>query len=189
MDWGADFVLQHSVSMPSVTPNLFVNLGPLGLNYVLSAGGAGYFIMPVHSPVALVAIDRNRGRHRSEMVVAINRIHWSPCPGACRPALSVDVNQELKGHTASDAGRNRLVSIIGGWIIGAAISPFSEYEEVETCYMNFKRTIRPPKPRIRPVVTQITTIAASPNVKSRGMTSFFLGLLDGRRALARARPA
>src|SRR5205807_4697654 len=22
------------------------------------------------------------GRHRSEMVVAINRIHWSPCPGA-----------------------------------------------------------------------------------------------------------
>ncbi|HLZ00618.1 MAG TPA: hypothetical protein VKR55_00555, partial [Bradyrhizobium sp.] len=25
------------------------------------------------------------GRHRSEMVVAINRIHWSLCPGARRP--------------------------------------------------------------------------------------------------------
>ncbi len=50
VDWGADFVLQHSMSMPSVTPNLFVNLGPLGLSYVLSAGGAGYFRMRAVRP-------------------------------------------------------------------------------------------------------------------------------------------
>ncbi len=50
VDWGPDFVLQHSVSMLSVTPNLFVNLGPLGLSYVLAAGGAGYFRMRAVRP-------------------------------------------------------------------------------------------------------------------------------------------
>jgi len=40
-------------------------------------------------------------------------------------------------------------------------------------YISFKRIIRLPKPRISPMVTQTTTVAASPNVKSRGMTSFF----------------
>ncbi len=50
VDWGPDFVLQHGVSMPSATPNLFVNLGPLGLSYILSAGGAGYFRMRAVRP-------------------------------------------------------------------------------------------------------------------------------------------
>jgi DNA-binding transcriptional LysR family regulator len=43
VDWGADFMLQHGVSLPDVTPGLSANLGPLALNYVLSAGGSGYF--------------------------------------------------------------------------------------------------------------------------------------------------
>jgi len=50
VEWGPDFVLQHGVSMPDVTPNLFVNLGPLGLSYMLSAGGAGYFRMRAVQP-------------------------------------------------------------------------------------------------------------------------------------------
>jgi LysR family transcriptional regulator, flagellar master operon regulator len=43
VDWGPDFVLHHGMSFPEATPGLFVNLGPLGLSYVLSAGGSGYF--------------------------------------------------------------------------------------------------------------------------------------------------
>src|SRR3954471_15010159 len=43
VDWGPDFVLHHGVSFPEAVPSLFVNLGPLGLSYVLSAGGSGYF--------------------------------------------------------------------------------------------------------------------------------------------------
>jgi LysR family transcriptional regulator, flagellar master operon regulator len=31
------------VSFPDAAPALFVNLGPLALSYVLSAGGSGYF--------------------------------------------------------------------------------------------------------------------------------------------------
>jgi LysR family transcriptional regulator, flagellar master operon regulator len=45
VDWGPDFVLRHGMSFPEVTPGLSVNLGPLGLNYVLSTGGSGYFRM------------------------------------------------------------------------------------------------------------------------------------------------
>jgi DNA-binding transcriptional LysR family regulator len=43
VDWGPDFVLRHGMSFPEAIPSLFVNLGPLGLSYILSAGGSGYF--------------------------------------------------------------------------------------------------------------------------------------------------
>lgn len=45
VDWGADFLRQHGMSFPEVTPGLSVNLGPLGLDYILATGGAGYFRM------------------------------------------------------------------------------------------------------------------------------------------------
>jgi LysR family transcriptional regulator, flagellar master operon regulator len=50
VDWGPDFVLRHGMSFPEVTPSLLVNLGPLGLSYVLSEGGSGYFRMQVVQP-------------------------------------------------------------------------------------------------------------------------------------------
>jgi DNA-binding transcriptional LysR family regulator len=44
VDWGPDFAHQHGFSFPEGTnPGLFVGLGPLGLTYVLEAGGSGYF--------------------------------------------------------------------------------------------------------------------------------------------------
>jgi LysR family transcriptional regulator, flagellar master operon regulator len=43
VDWGPDFVLRHGMSFPEAIPSLFVNLGPLGLSYILSSGGSGYF--------------------------------------------------------------------------------------------------------------------------------------------------
>lgn len=43
VDWGPEFMLHHGISFPEVTPSLVVNLGPLGLSYILSAGGSGYF--------------------------------------------------------------------------------------------------------------------------------------------------
>lgn len=46
VDWGADFALNHSVSFPEATnPGLFVGLGPLAREYILKAGGTGYFRM------------------------------------------------------------------------------------------------------------------------------------------------
>jgi DNA-binding transcriptional LysR family regulator len=45
VDWGPDFVVQHGMSFPDAEPGLFVNLGPLGLSYLLSVGGSGYFRM------------------------------------------------------------------------------------------------------------------------------------------------
>jgi DNA-binding transcriptional LysR family regulator len=45
VDWGHDFGLRHDVSFPDAAPGLFVNLGPLGLSYLLAAGGSGYFRM------------------------------------------------------------------------------------------------------------------------------------------------
>ena len=43
VDWGPEFARHHSENFPDVTPSFFANLGPLALNYVLSAGGSGYF--------------------------------------------------------------------------------------------------------------------------------------------------
>lgn len=43
VDWGPDFALHHGMSFPDITPNVFVNLGPLGLSYILRVSGAGYF--------------------------------------------------------------------------------------------------------------------------------------------------
>jgi DNA-binding transcriptional LysR family regulator len=50
VDWGPEFILHHGMSFPESLPGLFVNLGPLGLNYILSAGGAGYFRMRAVQP-------------------------------------------------------------------------------------------------------------------------------------------
>jgi LysR family transcriptional regulator, flagellar master operon regulator len=50
VDWGQDFQLHHGVSFPDTTPGLFANLGPLALNYVLAAGGSGYFRMQAVLP-------------------------------------------------------------------------------------------------------------------------------------------
>ena len=45
MDWGPDFTLHHGMNFPSAAPDLSFDLGPLALNYVLAAGGSGYFRM------------------------------------------------------------------------------------------------------------------------------------------------
>lgn len=50
VDWGADFAIHHGMQFPDVMPGLSTNLGPLALNYVLSAGGSGYFRMQAVSP-------------------------------------------------------------------------------------------------------------------------------------------
>lgn len=44
VDWGADFAARHNLAFPELAnAGTFVGLGPLGLQYVLRAGGSGYF--------------------------------------------------------------------------------------------------------------------------------------------------
>jgi LysR family transcriptional regulator, flagellar master operon regulator len=44
VDWGAEFAAQHNLTFPEQsTHGTFVGLGPLGLQYILKAGGSGYF--------------------------------------------------------------------------------------------------------------------------------------------------
>jgi LysR family transcriptional regulator, flagellar master operon regulator len=50
VDWGPDFALHHGVDFSESASGLFVNLGPLGLAYVLSKGGSGYFRMRAVRP-------------------------------------------------------------------------------------------------------------------------------------------
>jgi len=50
VDWGPDFLLHHDVDFSDATSGLSVNLGPLGLSYVLSNGGSGYFRMRTVQP-------------------------------------------------------------------------------------------------------------------------------------------
>jgi hypothetical protein len=51
VDWGPDFTVEYSANFPdAVRPGLSVNLGPLALSYILSAGGSGYFRMRAVKP-------------------------------------------------------------------------------------------------------------------------------------------
>jgi DNA-binding transcriptional LysR family regulator len=50
VDWGPDFALHHAVSFPGATPNIFVDLGPLALSYILMVGGSGYFRLSAVEP-------------------------------------------------------------------------------------------------------------------------------------------
>jgi DNA-binding transcriptional LysR family regulator len=44
VDWGPDFAAQHNLTFPERSnPGTYVGLGPLGLQYILRAGGSGYF--------------------------------------------------------------------------------------------------------------------------------------------------
>ena len=44
VDWGPEFATRHNMSFPErVNTGAFVGLGPLGLGYILAAGGSGYF--------------------------------------------------------------------------------------------------------------------------------------------------
>lgn len=44
VDWGPEFAAQHAMAYPTLTSaGVTASLGPLGREYVLAAGGAGYF--------------------------------------------------------------------------------------------------------------------------------------------------
>jgi DNA-binding transcriptional LysR family regulator len=48
VDWGPDFVARHNLAFPELAnAGTFVGLGPLGLQYILRAGGTGYFRLNV----------------------------------------------------------------------------------------------------------------------------------------------
>jgi DNA-binding transcriptional LysR family regulator len=51
VDWGADFAAQHNLTFPELSnPGTYVGLGPLGLQYILKAGGSGYFRLQAVAP-------------------------------------------------------------------------------------------------------------------------------------------
>jgi len=51
VDWGPEFATQHSLAFPELTnPGVIAGLGPLGREYVLAAGGSGYFRLAVVRP-------------------------------------------------------------------------------------------------------------------------------------------
>lgn len=44
VDWGPEFAAQHDLAFPELSnASIFVGLGPLGREYLLEAGGSGYF--------------------------------------------------------------------------------------------------------------------------------------------------
>lgn len=48
VDWGPEFAARHNLAFPELAnAGTFVGLGPLGLRYMLEAGGSGYFRMKV----------------------------------------------------------------------------------------------------------------------------------------------
>jgi DNA-binding transcriptional LysR family regulator len=55
--WGPEFLADHALSFPAVTkPSISMDLGPIGLQYLLAHGGSGYF--PKRTVKALVEQGR-----------------------------------------------------------------------------------------------------------------------------------
>ena len=51
VDWGPEFATQHNLTYPELSsPGTYVDLGPLGLQYILRAGGSGYFRQQAAAP-------------------------------------------------------------------------------------------------------------------------------------------
>lgn len=51
VDWGREFAAQHSLAFPELSSApISASLGPLGLGYLMAAGGAGYFRQNVLRP-------------------------------------------------------------------------------------------------------------------------------------------
>ncbi len=51
VDWGPDFAAHHNLAFPELSnPGTYVGLGPLGREYILKAGGSGYFRMQAVAP-------------------------------------------------------------------------------------------------------------------------------------------
>jgi hypothetical protein len=51
VDWGSTFSASHDMSFPNLaSPGVHVDLGPLGLGYILRTGGSGYFRMRTAQP-------------------------------------------------------------------------------------------------------------------------------------------
>ncbi|MGE0873667.1 MAG: LysR family transcriptional regulator [Burkholderiales bacterium] len=51
VDWGPEFATQHNLTYPELSsPGTYVDLGPLGLQYILRAGGSGYFRQHAAAP-------------------------------------------------------------------------------------------------------------------------------------------
>jgi LysR family transcriptional regulator, flagellar master operon regulator len=51
VDWGPEFAAQHNVTFPERSnAGTFIGLGPLGLRYILEAGGTGYFRLQAVQP-------------------------------------------------------------------------------------------------------------------------------------------
>jgi len=51
VDWGGEFAEQHALAFPELAgAPVWVNFGPLGLEYLLAAGGSGYFRESVAKP-------------------------------------------------------------------------------------------------------------------------------------------
>ena len=48
VDWGPEFAAQHNLAFPELgNAGVIAGLGPLGREYVLAAGGSGYFRLAV----------------------------------------------------------------------------------------------------------------------------------------------
>jgi LysR family transcriptional regulator, flagellar master operon regulator len=51
VDWGPEFAAHHNLSYPELSnPGTYVGLGPLGLQFILKAGGSGYFRQKAVAP-------------------------------------------------------------------------------------------------------------------------------------------
>ncbi|HWW47909.1 MAG TPA: LysR family transcriptional regulator [Xanthobacteraceae bacterium] len=83
VDWGADFARHHGLGFPDgIASGFVINHGPLALNYILEAGGSGYFRQRAVAP--LIA----RGRLRQ---IAGAPIFFHPVYAVC----SAHTDEEL----------------------------------------------------------------------------------------------
>ncbi|MDX2141765.1 MAG: LysR family transcriptional regulator [Rhodospirillaceae bacterium] len=106
VDWGRDFAAWHSDQFPDFgAPGLHVSLGALGLNYVQTRGGAGYF------PRRVVAEDvATKKLYRVAGVPEFLRPAHVIFPADSGNEVAVQALDSLRAMIAKDASRPALKS-------------------------------------------------------------------------------
>ena len=101
VDWGREFASQHSLAFPELSgAPISSSLGPVGLGYVLAAGGAGYFRQNVVRP-HIVAGQLHRVAGAPEFLYPAYAVYADNADATVlKPAL-------LGLRHASDPGRKR----------------------------------------------------------------------------------
>jgi DNA-binding transcriptional LysR family regulator len=107
VDWGPEFAAQHRLAFPELSsPGTVADLGPLGREFLLRAGGCGYFRLNVVRP-SLESGRLHRMRGMPEFLYPAYAVYSASADNAIVAPALAGLRQVVRPKRASSARRSR----------------------------------------------------------------------------------